>query len=349
MNNELITIIVPVYNVEKYLDRCINSIVNQTYTNLEIILVDDGSPDNCPAKCDEWAKKDTRIKVIHKENAGAGLARNTGLDYSTGKYICFFDSDDYVDHTLVEKAVDIIQRENAQIVIFGSNQTFISDNSTIFIPRIPQTENNTFSGRYLTEVFLPDLIDPNRKNAVNKNLTFSLWSCLFDSRLFTNNNNRFQSERDIFSEDSLMLLDIYKSIEKVAVLPEALYYYCENESSISHTVNIRKFDTLVLFYDRCLKVIKDNFYPCHTQSRIDGLVMSFVIGFLKNISNTNMSVKSQLQQFEYIVKSDIVCSILKNPNIYKTSWKRKCLFITLRCKFYYFTYLLVKIKRKGRK
>ena len=91
MYSDLISVIVPVYKVEKYLNKCVQSIVNQTYKNLEIILVDDGSPDNCPQMCDEWAKKDSRIKVIHKENGGVSSARNAGLDNSFGDYIGFID------------------------------------------------------------------------------------------------------------------------------------------------------------------------------------------------------------------------------------------------------------------
>ena len=101
MVSGLVTVVIPVYNVEAYLDRCVQSVVNQTYKNLEIILIDDGSPDNCPAMCDAWAQKDKRIKVVHKENAGLGYARNTGIEHATGEYICFFDSDDYVAPTLV--------------------------------------------------------------------------------------------------------------------------------------------------------------------------------------------------------------------------------------------------------
>ena len=104
-----VSVVVPVYNVEKYLDRCINSIINQTYHNLEIILVDDGSPDNCPQMCDEWAQKDERIRVVHKKNAGLGIARNTGIDHATGDYICFFDSDDYVEQNIIIECVESIQ------------------------------------------------------------------------------------------------------------------------------------------------------------------------------------------------------------------------------------------------
>ena len=94
-----ISIIIPVYKVEKYLDKCVESVVNQTYKNLEIILVDDGSPDNCPKMCDEWAEKDKRIKVIHKENGGLSDARNFGIEKATGDYLMFLDSDDYLDVT----------------------------------------------------------------------------------------------------------------------------------------------------------------------------------------------------------------------------------------------------------
>ena len=87
--NKLVSVVVPIYNVEKYLDRCVNSIIHQTYDNLEIVLIDDGSPDNCPKMCDEWAKRDDRIKVIHKQNGGSSDARNAGLEICTGEYILF--------------------------------------------------------------------------------------------------------------------------------------------------------------------------------------------------------------------------------------------------------------------
>ena len=107
-NNELVSIIVPVYKVERYLDRCLKSLVNQTYLNIEIILVDDESPDKCPEICDEWAKKDCRIKVIHKKNGGLSDARNKGLEFAEGIYVCFVDSDDYVAQTYVETLYKLI-------------------------------------------------------------------------------------------------------------------------------------------------------------------------------------------------------------------------------------------------
>ncbi len=116
---DLISVIVPVYKVEAYLDQCVQSIVAQTYKNLEIILVDDGSPDNCPAMCDAWAQKDSRIKVIHKENGGLSDARNAGLAIATGDYIGFVDSDDYIDSTMYESLMTHLADTGSDIAACG--------------------------------------------------------------------------------------------------------------------------------------------------------------------------------------------------------------------------------------
>lgn len=112
---DLISVIVPVYKVEPYLRKCVDSILAQTYTNLEVILVDDGSPDNCGAICDEYAAKDVRVKVIHKENGGQGSARNRGLDIATGKYIAFVDSDDWIDPDMYESLRNLLLQYDAEI------------------------------------------------------------------------------------------------------------------------------------------------------------------------------------------------------------------------------------------
>lgn len=100
--NELISVVIPIYNVENYIDKCIETVIKQTYKNIEIILVDDGSTDNSGYKCEEWKKKDNRIVVLHKENGGLSSARNAGIDVAKGKYISFIDSDDYVDYSMIE-------------------------------------------------------------------------------------------------------------------------------------------------------------------------------------------------------------------------------------------------------
>ena len=119
MNQPLISVIVPIYKVEEYLDRCVESIVNQTYKSLEIILVDDGSPDNCPQMCDSWAGKDNRIKVVHKENGGLSDARNAGMPFATGEIISFIDSDDWIEFDMFEKMLNRMQADNSDMVSCG--------------------------------------------------------------------------------------------------------------------------------------------------------------------------------------------------------------------------------------
>lgn len=116
MEKELISVIVPVYKVEKYLEKCVNSIANQTYKNLEIILVDDGSPDNCPAMCDSLAKTDGRIKVVHKKNGGVSSARNEGLKVATGKFVTFVDSDDYLLSSYYEDMINLVDNSTDLVV-----------------------------------------------------------------------------------------------------------------------------------------------------------------------------------------------------------------------------------------
>ena len=119
-----ISIIVPFYNVEKYAPKCIESIINQTYTNLEIILVDDGSPDTCGKICDDYALKDGRIKVIHKKNAGLSDARNVGIKEATGKYIGFVDGDDYIEKDMYKYLYNLIKENNADISICGVEEVY---------------------------------------------------------------------------------------------------------------------------------------------------------------------------------------------------------------------------------
>ena len=118
-NNELISIIVPIYNVQKYLDRCMKTLLNQTYRNIEIILVDDESPDECPKMCEEYAKIDQRVKVIHKKNGGLGFARNSGLEIAQGKYIIFVDSDDYVTENMCHLLYEAAKKYEADVVYGG--------------------------------------------------------------------------------------------------------------------------------------------------------------------------------------------------------------------------------------
>ena len=192
MNNDLISVVVPCYNVEKYLEKCVHSIVDQTYTNLEIILVDDGAKDATPELCDKLALTDSRIKVIHKVNGGLSDARNAGLAVAGGKYITFFDSDDWVEPDTIKIAYEKMIAENLDLVVWGYVADFVDDDEKILSSRICAvsgicskdnskvlTYNNTLglSGYAWNKLYRTDIIK-------NNNLLFEKDTSLVEDKLF---------------------------------------------------------------------------------------------------------------------------------------------------------------------
>ena len=161
--HQLISIIVPIYNVEDYLKRCIDSILGQTYKNLEVILVDDGSPDKCGKICEEYKLIDSRIKVIHKKNGGLSSARNNGLDIATGDFIGFVDSDDYIERNMYESLIEALNNNNADIATCGIIREDTNTQHKINI-RTPNTE----------KVYLD--IDAIREILLSREIGISVWS-----------------------------------------------------------------------------------------------------------------------------------------------------------------------------
>lgn len=342
MTKELISIVLPIYNVERYLDRCIRSIVNQSYRNLEIILVDDGSSDQCPQLCEEWANKDKRIKVIHKENAGLGMARNTGIEYATGKYICFFDSDDYVALDAVEKAYTFIKKYNAEIVLFGFCNVGSDGKTGKCI--IPQTEKEIYEGESVQEYVLPNLIAPNPTTGVRTNLWMSAWACMYSMDAIQREKWRFVSERQYISEDVYSLLYLYKDLKSAAILPEALYFYCENGVSLTHIYRKDRYEKNKYCYDSCQEVCKELGYNQDVKDRLAFQYVSNIIGALKILVTSGNSRDEQLSNLKDIVADAHFQRVLNQMNISKETFNRKCLFAAMRRKMFRIVYMLVRFK-----
>ncbi len=197
----LVSIIVPVYNTERQLAKCLNSLINQTLKDIEIILVDDGSPDNSPAICDEYAKNDSRIKVIHKENGGLSSARNAALDIAKGKYIGFVDSDDFVDIKMFEKMYNSANKDNSDICIC-SHYNIYKDN--VVSNKLP------FNSSVLSkEEIVSNLICPLIGNSdinLPKTLEGFVWRQIFKKELIE--NTYFKSEKTYFAEDVIFDFDV---------------------------------------------------------------------------------------------------------------------------------------------
>lgn len=227
-SQELISIIVPVYKVEKYLDECLESIVSQTYSNLEIILVDDGSPDRCPQLCDEWATKDSRIKVIHKPNGGLSDARNVGIESAEGQYLMFVDSDDFLAHNACETLYTLIHKSGAEISCGGVYRYTDGSRKKIF-NRCIKNDCTVYSG-------LEAL-----KHVLKWECDCSAWGKLY--RRDTIKDLRFIKGR--YNEDMLFLFALYPRVRLVAHTCEPIYNYRAVQGSVTSVLNSRTMDALV--------------------------------------------------------------------------------------------------------
>lgn len=235
---ELISVIVPVYKVEKYLDRCVKSIIEQTYPDLEIILVDDGSPDKCPDLCDDWAKKDARIKVIHKSNGGLSSARNAGLDFATGSYYVLVDSDDYIAVNMIETLYSGLKDNNADMAICGYAKG--SEEAFEFGKINKQSWYVEDSVNALKRIY---------ESADLAQMYASAWGKLYKKELF--DGIRYPDGK-IF-EDIYTTHQILYRCNKIAIIPDKLvYYYQHPESIMNAAFNIKKLDYLQALKERII-------------------------------------------------------------------------------------------------
>lgn len=227
MKNDLISIIIPVYKVEKYLEKCIESVLKQTYTNLQIILVDDGSPDNCGKICDEYAKKDSRIEVIHKANGGLSDARNVGISKAKGRYIGFVDSDDWINKEMYKILYELCEKNNSDIaecrytVTTGNEMNL--DNSSNLITILNNEEaikslyTNTSYGSVVS------------------------WNKLYRCELFK--DIKFPEGK--LNEDQFTTYKLYYKSNKIVLIDKVLYYYFQSTKSIMRSeFTLKKLDAI---------------------------------------------------------------------------------------------------------
>lgn len=225
--NKTISVIVPIYNVEAYLERCIESIINQTYRNLEIILVDDGSPDGCGSICDQWEKRDSRIKVIHKENGGLSDARNAGMKIATGNYIAYVDSDDWIDSSMYENMMNVLLKEHSDIVSCGFRKVSVMNTKG-------QEQPITFFQYDNKKDALEALITENGLQQV-------VWNKLYKRSLVED----ILFEKGKYNEDEFWSYQVIGRANKITVLKNIYYNYFQREDSIiNEAYSLKRLDGL---------------------------------------------------------------------------------------------------------
>ena len=331
----LVSVVVPIYNVENYLNRCIESIVNQTYKNLEIILVDDGSTDNSSFICDEWCTKDNRITVIHKENAGAGLARNSGIEKAVGEYIFFFDSDDYIDCNTVKKCVKNAIQNKSDVVVFGRKEV-LENGSEKTVEFFPKEKN--FHGDEIHNALLPKMF--------SHKCGFGLSCCskMFRLSVINVNNIRFKSEREILSEDSYFLLELFPKIKTLSILPEYLYFYCERSSSFSHTYTKDKQKNNDVFLGECIKYVKENNLNKKIIPHMMARYHTYSITVMKEILTSNLTENEKKEKLFNIFDNRFFRNTLKYSAFKNENFKIQIFLISIKFRFYFLSLNILSYK-----
>ncbi|MGN8922567.1 glycosyltransferase family 2 protein [Lachnospiraceae bacterium HCP28S3_F9] len=233
----MVTVIIPVYNVEMYLPLCINSILKQTYQNLEIILIDDGSTDDSPGICDTYALKDNRIKVIHQQNQGAAVARNTGLENATGEYIVFVDSDDFINEKMIEKLYIALKQTDSDLSI--CNFKYTSENGK----EIDLKETDIKNEVLYTEEIIDKLFQNNNCGYI------VIWNKMYKKDLW----KQIRYPVGVIYEDEAVIHHIFSKCKKVATISDELYYYRQVSGSIMHSErNEKNLDKYLALADRLM-------------------------------------------------------------------------------------------------
>lgn len=337
MSQPLVSVVVPIYNVEKYLDRCIDSIVNQTYNNLEVILVDDGSPDKCPVMCDEWAKRDSRIKVIHKKNAGLGMARNTGMNSAEGKYIFFFDSDDYVDITIVEKCVLSAEKNGSDVVVFGRCDVY--EDGTV-IPKPIKTDKEIFTDASIINDLLPGMFTYSMGFGV------SAWGKMYNNNTLRALNKRFVSEREIISEDAYFAIDLYSDVSVVTIVPDALYFYFKRNDSLSRVYKEDRQRKNDIYYEKTLDLLKKKNMPSDIWRHMTARYQMYSISAMKQIMASELSDQEKTKALRSVYKSITLRNTLHFDVINLHNRSLQLFYLLLKLKWYGACDTLLRIKLK---
>lgn len=290
----VISIIVPVYNVERYLNKCVDSILAQTFTDFELLLIDDGSTDSSGTTCDQYAAKDSRVRVLHKENGGLSDARNTGIEAAKGDYIGFIDSDDYIDSDMYEYLYGLILKESADVAACGIYHCYID---RIEPPKVPEellVVNN--------EQAIALMLDSKKisVNAVNKLYRRSLYQSI-----------RYPVGK--LSEDAFIVVELFAQTKKVVISTVPKYYYLHHEGTITSSPFREKDVNVIEAYTKNLRLIEEKFPSLKQQALFRYYFAHFYVldKMVFSSDRPNTTLKTQII---HVLRSHFF-SILSNPYV----------------------------------
>ena len=327
MKDILVSIIVPIFNMEKYLVDCVNSLLNQTYKNIEILLINDGSTDNSPTICDEIVDKDKRIRVFHKENGGTATARNLGIEQANGEYLTFIDPDDYLSDNTIEVCVNKIIENNLDVVRFNYVKEFTDysekKKNTLLSESVIVGEDCKTICRKLVGLIGEELRSPE-----SQNFLASVCFSLYKKSVITENDIKFTPMQEIASfSDGLFNIEVYAKMSSFLFIDEAFYHYRkDNNESCTSKYRANFMPRQLVLFDKIENIIKD------FESE------DFLIALNNRIalSSREMCYVALQNKTKFKVKYAEVKSILKNKKIRECLKNSKLKNLPFKWKVYYF-------------
>ncbi len=302
----IISVIIPVYNVEKYLIRCIESVLSQTISNIEVILVDDGSTDKSRIICDQYSNKDNRIKVIHKNNERVAAARNDGLKVATGKYISFIDSDDWIETNMYELMIKKAEELELDFIMCDFMKRGVDKDYRVSQP----IENGFYDTNRIKKELFPCLI---MFENIELPPTISNWTCLFN-REFLFKNNIFYDEDIHYCEDSIFGSKAMYNANRFYYMKERYFYnYFYNPNSTTTNYNEKKWDSYLKINDRLKEYFGDSEFDFSRQIKIN--MLYFTLNMLSEVGRTDYSFNEKRRVCKRIINNNEVNSIFENFKI----------------------------------
>lgn len=346
--NNLISILIPIYKSEDFINRLYNSIKNQTYTNLEIIFINDGSPDNSGSICDSIAKKDSRVKVIHQINQGAAVALNKGLNLSIGEFIMFLDADDWIELNTCELAIKNALDHNADMVFWMNTKEYLNESVpyTLFFPEstIFIGENIIYLRRRMIGLQGKELKIPTQTDAFNAG-----WGKLYKTDIIKKNNIHWTSTNQVGSSDVLFNAQLMPHIKKAFFLKEYLHHYNkENPNALTKTYNNSLYPKFQNLFDELLHVIEKNYDSNDFKKALDSRIALSTINVVLSLTNKGIN-SSAYSDIKLMINSDRYKKSFKSLEIKYLPISYKFFFYSCRFKLRIPIYLMGLIMNKLRK
>lgn len=315
----LVSLVVPVYNVEKYLAACLDSLLSQTLKELEIIAVNDGSTDNSPKILEEYQKNDSRIKVIHKKNGGLGDARNAGLSHVSGKYVMFLDSDDWLNEKALEEMVEVATKNDLDVVITPFIFEYLEGSKKF---EINVQKNKVFEGEEVKGFLIRKLIGPLPHEGNSIDELNSAANKLYRVDIIKKNNLFFVSERQYYGEDLVFNLNYFKCADKVIVLDKAFYHYRKDiNTSLTTRYRVNLFKMRLNLYEFLERFIEQSSNYNYKDSFEIALKGRIYFELTSNIINefhpaNNESTFRKIKEVKHMLRNPVIKNAIRNfkPN-----------------------------------